>query len=145
VAVPQNLLQPFPLFAGFTDTGLGIVAQICRLRDVPQGMSVFLQGAPGEGLFLVQSGQIEIVSGTAADSKVLCVVREGEQFGELALLRAGPRKVTARARTACRLIEMRRGDFNELLKQKPQACMKLMLNVFAEVERRFEACTPHLI
>ena len=63
----------------------------------------------------------------------------GESLGELGLLRAGKRALSARARVASRLIEIKRADFNETLKTRPQACMKLMLSGFSVVEKRLEA------
>jgi CRP-like cAMP-binding protein len=142
--VPQSALQPFPLFQGLSDAALGVLAQSCRMRDVPQGMSLFLQGSPGEGLFLVASGEIDIVSGRADEARVLCTLQPGEHLGELALLRPGTRKVTAKARVPSRLIEMKRSDFNELMKQNPAVCFRLMLNVFTVVERRLDAVVAFL-
>jgi CRP/FNR family transcriptional regulator, cyclic AMP receptor protein len=137
--VPIDSLRKSVLFSGFTDTGLAIIAQIAKTRDVPQGMSLFLKGSAGDSLFIVDAGEIELFVGQGAKIRVLTTLAPGEPLGELALLRAGKRAVSARARVAARLIEIKRADFNETLKTRPQACMKLMLNVFGAIEKRLEA------
>lgn len=136
MAIDPKQLAASPLFAGFTDTGLEVITTIAKERDVPKGMSVFLAGTSGDGLFFVVRGKVEILAGPSGQERVLCALGPGESFGELALLRAAPRAVTARAVEPTHLIEIKRADFNAALKQKPQACLKLMLSVFNLVESR---------
>jgi CRP/FNR family cyclic AMP-dependent transcriptional regulator len=145
VAVPVQVLKESALFAGFTDTGLTILAQIARMRDVPTGMSLFLEGAPGDAMYILSAGDLDIIAGQGDEARVLCALDPGEHFGELALLRAGKRSVTARARSACRVVEIRRAEFGDLLKQKPQACMKLMLAIMSTIERRVGALRQDLL
>ena len=145
VPVPVDTLKACPLFAGFTDTGLAIIAEIARPRDLPQGMSLFLQGSAGDSLFVIESGTVEIFVGQGERAKVLCAVEAGGHLGELGLIRAGKRAVGARARSACKLIELKRTDFNETLKTRPQACVKLMLNIFSAIEKRLEPVREDLL
>ncbi len=140
---PQHL-KGCDLFDGFTEAGIGIISQIGKLRDVPQGLSIFLEEATGESLFIVHAGEVEILAGGTAQPKRLCVLEKGQHFGGLALVRGGRRQVSARARTACQLVELRRADFNELMKTKPQACFKLMLALFGSIERRLAEVSPLL-
>jgi CRP-like cAMP-binding protein len=137
-------LKQCPLFQGFTEASLATIAAIVKPRDVPQGMSLFLQGTAGDSLFVLESGSVEIGVGKGGNANVLCLLSDGAHFGELGLLRAGKRAVTARARTACKLLEIKRTDFNETLKTKPQVCFKLMLGIIAAIERRLEAVQDDL-
>ena len=58
----------------------------------------------------------------------------GEALGQLAVLGAsGSRLVTAIAEGPTELIEIRQRDFLRLQSQKPQACLKLMMAVAAQV------------
>ena len=145
MATSPDLLSACPLFSGFTATGLKILAQIGRERSVPAGMTVFLAGTTGESLLIVATGEVEIFSGEGEELKVLCTLGPGAHFGELALLRASTRAVSARAKGATQLVEIRRSDFNLLLKKKPQACFKLMLAVFGVVADRLQSIQADLI
>ncbi len=141
--VPPAELRACPLFAGFTDTGLELFSQLARSREVPKGLPVFSAGNAGDALLIVVSGKVEIVGGKP--ERVLCELVAGESFGELALLRAGPRAVSARAAEPSRLLEIGRQDFNNALRDKPQACLKLMLAVFHAVEERLRKLQPELL
>ncbi len=145
MAVPLASLKACRLFAGFTDTGLAIIADIAKTREVSQGLSIFLAGTSGDGLLVVESGEVEITSGQGEAAKALCMLAPGDHFGELALLRSGKRAVTARAKSAVRLVEIARADFNQALKEKPQACLKLMLAIFGAVGERLHAVREDLL
>lgn len=136
LAVVEDQLAACPLFAGFTPTGLKIFASVARTREVPAGMSVFLAGTTGESLLIVDSGELEIL---LDGGKTVCTLGRGAHFGELSLVRPSTRAVSARAKTAARLIEIRRDDFGSLLRTKPQACFKLILSIFGVVAARLEA------
>ncbi len=143
MGVPSQALETCKLLRHFTPTGLEILGEIARRRTVPEGMSVFLAGTSGDGLVIVEEGTVEIVGGD--EGAVLCQLGPGDHFGELALIRPGRRAVTARALGACKLIEIKRSDFNLLLKKKPQACFKLLLAVFNTVGDRLDAIRDDLL
>ncbi|MBI5509203.1 MAG: cyclic nucleotide-binding domain-containing protein [Deltaproteobacteria bacterium] len=121
------------------------MAQLCRERDLSQGLSLFLPGSQGDAMFIVLSGTVEVFVAAKTGEKAVTGLGPGASFGELALVRHGRRRVGTRAKTACKLVEIRRADFNEVLKTKPQACIKLMLNIFQTVERRLEAVQGDLL
>src|SRR5687767_1765057 len=102
--VPVAHLRACPLFAGFTDTGLEIFASLARPREVPKGLPVYAAGSPGEGLFIVAGGKLEVLGGQP--QRVLSQLGPGDSFGELALLRAAPRTVGVRALEAAKLVEI---------------------------------------
>jgi hypothetical protein len=65
---------------------------------VPAGHTLFQAGDPGDSLFVVQSGQIELfIKDTAGQKIVLMTAEPGDMFGELAMLDTGPRTATALA------------------------------------------------
>ncbi|MGQ0504740.1 MAG: cyclic nucleotide-binding domain-containing protein, partial [Myxococcaceae bacterium] len=53
----------------------------------------------------------------------------GDYLGELALITQGQRLCTATALTAVSAVEIRHADFQKLLTQKPQACIKLLMGI----------------
>ncbi len=145
MAVAAQSLKLCSLFAGFTDTGLAILAEVTHARDLAAGQMLFAQGAVADSLFLIETGQLEIWAGEGKAAKKLCELGPGASLGEMALMRPGRRAVHARAKVATRILEIRRSDFNEILKIKPQACIKLMLSAFGAVERRLDATKDDLL
>ena len=88
------------------------ILQALETVEVAEGQDVFRAGDPGDALFIVARGAAEILSDTGAP---VAVLREGEAFGEMALLSGGVRTATARAAAPTMLLKLARTDFNLLM------------------------------
>lgn len=135
-----------PLFKGFTGTGLQILASIAHERTVEAGTHVFREDMAGDAMFVVANGSVRIcMTGADGRAHTLAVLEEGEYFGELALLTPGAeRLVSAVAQGEVRLLELQQRDFARLQTQKPQACLKLILNIAGEFGRKMADNRPLL-
>jgi uncharacterized membrane protein len=88
---------------------------------------LFQTGEPGDALYVVRSGEIELyIKDTAGQKIVLNVVRQGEMFGELSLLDSGPRSATAVALMKTELLVLDRDDLLLLFQKKPDAALHLL-------------------
>jgi CRP-like cAMP-binding protein len=87
-------------------------------RLVP-GEVLFRAGDPGDALYIVASGKVEILDGTGAAGgslgRPLAELGEGQAFGEMALLSRGPRTATARAMTGAELLKIEKAAFEHLV------------------------------
>src|SRR3954453_14099552 len=83
---------------------------------------LFRQGDPGDSLYVVLTGRLEIVIETegAAEPKVIRVLGRGDSVGELALLTESPRSASVRARRDSELLLVTREHFAKLLEQRPE-------------------------
>lgn len=133
-----EILARCPLFQGFTPTGLQILASVTRAREYPEATQVFREDMAADALYVVAEGAIRIsLTGADGREQTLAVLGEGEHFGELSLvIPGGERLVTATAQTESILLELRQRDFAMLQMQKPQACLKLILNIAAAFGRK---------
>ncbi|MFZ9890208.1 MAG: cyclic nucleotide-binding domain-containing protein [Myxococcota bacterium] len=138
----SGFLKASPLLSGFSDDGVKIVQSAATLRSVRAGSPIFVEQMQGESLFLIAEGGIELYLSRGGVDRVLATLEAPEHFGELSLVRPGPRQVSARATVDTRLVEIGRRDFLSLQKQRPQACMKLMLNVMERFVERSSVVTP---
>jgi len=126
-------LRGSPLFAGFTDVGLKILGAVTKDRPVADGLPVYLEGDPGDGLFVVRSGEVSICLRDGDAEVEIGRLSTGESFGELALLSSGPRMTSVYAVGQVALLQIPRKDFARLQRKKPQACLKLLLAVVAKL------------
>lgn len=131
-------LSHCPLFRDFTDTGLWIVASIAQERSVPENAPIFIEGTPGDSLFVVRRGRVRLgLRGPDGRDRRLASLGAGESFGELALVCPNaPRLVSAVAESPVELLEIRQHDFAKLQVEKPQACLKLVLAIASTFGRR---------
>ena len=72
---------------------LGAAAQE---RCYGAGQDVFREGDPGDGLYLVKAGLVQIIAPVGQEERhVICRLGPGEMFGEMAILDNQPRSATA--------------------------------------------------
>jgi len=105
------LLREVPLFASLPDARLRELAALARPVSLPAGVVLFERGDPGDALYVIRHGRLEVV----VDGAVVREAGHGEVLGELALLTGEPRNATVRARRDSELYAVRRADLDVLL------------------------------
>lgn len=137
-------LKASPLLRGFTDDGVKIIQAATTTRTVQAGAPIFVEQMQGDSLFILATGSVELYVSRGGGERVLASLQAPDHFGEISLLHPGPRRVSVRATTTVELLEIARRDFLSLQKQRPQACMKLMLNIVDQFSSRASAAAPLL-
>ena len=123
----HNVFHEIELFEHLTDEDRAVLAGLVDSRELAQGDLLFRAGDPGESLFIVRSGEIELsIKDTTGQKIVLHVARSGDVFGELALLDQGARTATALALEETVLLELDRSDLLVLFQRTPPAALRLL-------------------
>ncbi len=131
-----TIFSKIKLFELLDEGDRNVLASVVDTQKLAQGETLFQAGEPGESLFVVQSGEIELfIKDTAGQKIVLKAAREGDVFGELSLLDSGPRTATAVALTDSELLVLDRGDLMLLFQKKPDAALH-MLSAMGSMTRR---------
>jgi len=103
------------------------LAAVVDELSVPAGHTLFQAGDPGDSLFIVRSGQIELfIKDTAGQRIVLTTSEAGDMFGELAMLDTGPRTATALALTDSEVLVLDRDDLVLLFQRQPEAALHML-------------------
>ena len=125
-----DTMRESPLFKGFTDTGLNIIAGICSQRTYPLGTPLFVENMVADSLLLIAEGTVALgTKGTRGEDVHLGELGVGDWLGELSLINIGQRQCTASAATPVVVFEIRQSDFQKLIALKPQACIKLLMAI----------------
>jgi uncharacterized membrane protein len=125
-----ELLADVELFAHMNDEDRARLAQFIGARELPAGTLLFQAGQPGEAMYVVKRGEIELYIKDNAGQKIaLATVGAGQVFGEMALLDHGPRTATARALDDSELLELDRDSLLLLFKTTPTAALSLLAAV----------------
>ena len=89
-----------------------------------RGAVVFHQGEPGNSMYIIQSGAVEVSQCQGKQDVVLTLLERGDFFGEMAQIDQQPRSATVRAIHRARLLPLTRSsigaDKNEEKKRKRQ-------------------------
>lgn len=127
MAVPSTLLTELPLFESLGPEERELLAGVVDMREVPGGEYLFKAGDPGQAMYIVVSGEIEIsVTDRAGQKIVLNDCHRGDTFGELAMLDAGPRSASAQAMEDTQLVELDRSDVLLLVTRKPESALHML-------------------
>jgi len=103
------------------------LAKVIDEAHVAAGELLFQAGDPGDSLFIVQSGEIELfIKDTAGQKIVLATPSSGDMFGELAMLDYGPRTATAVALQDSDILVLDRDDLVLLFQKKPEAALHML-------------------
>jgi len=91
-------------------------------QSFASGQIIFSEGAPGENMYIVAEGQVDIVG----NGKLIETIEPGGIFGEIALIDNQPRSATAIARTDCLLTPINRAHFLTLIRRTPSFAIQVM-------------------
>jgi len=129
-------LARIPFFSGLDEAALERVAAGTRTRRFRRGEVIFHAGDPGDALFIIVSGEVKIaVPSESGEEAILTTLREGDVFGELAILDGAPRSATAAALVACETVVLPRDRFRELVATEPGIRDALLISLAGELRR----------
>ena len=127
MAVDPSALEGIEFFNLLGEDERRALSEVVDLIRLDENQTLFRAGEPGESLFIVRSGEIELfIKDTAGQKIVLDTARAGDFFGELALLDAAPRSATATALMSSELIELDRDDLLLLFQKKPESALSML-------------------
>jgi CRP-like cAMP-binding protein len=86
------------------------------------GDTVFNTGDPGDVMYVVKSGEVDV----QVDGQTVSSVAAGGMIGEMAILDQGPRSATAVARSDCELVPVDQKRFTFLVQQTPFFAIQVM-------------------
>ncbi len=129
-----QLLKGVDLFSPLDDQQIALLAPMAHEKNYDKGEAILFEDDDShQGFFLIVSGEVKVVL-TSMDGKetILASLKEGDFFGEMALLDGEPRSATVRAVDSSLLLAIRRDDFLQFLKKHPDVALVLL----AEMSRR---------
>jgi CRP/FNR family transcriptional regulator, cyclic AMP receptor protein len=90
------------------------------------GDVIVRQGDPGDSMFVVQQGQVEVVSEREGSEFRLALLGEGEFFGEMAIFERKPRSATVRAKGQARVLSIDKKNFLSRVHDDPSIAYRLV-------------------
>ena len=131
----MSLLRESELFKGLSEDVLKAVLLQSSTQNCPDGDVLFEQGTPGDSLFVVKSGVVEISARTGEEITVLAYLGRGECIGEVALLTGSARTATARVPERAELLVISGEVFEDLIANVPAFLKQLCVILARRLER----------
>ncbi len=122
----EKLSQVY-LFRELTPSEIDTLLSISQEKRAQKDDVIFKEGATGDAFYFIVSGSIRIstmVPGVGEEA--LTILREGEYFGEMALIDDAPRSASAIANENTILLLIEKDNFRKLLAQETGIAYKLL-------------------
>src|SRR5215218_5695432 len=135
-------LRRVPLFAGLSEEDLERLYQMAETVTVPAGQLVLQEGDPGDALYVVLDGELEITKRQGGQDILLAVSRAGEFLGEMSLLEQTPRAASVRTLRESRLLVITQTAFQTLLSCSPSVPLRILHTLISRL-RNNESVLMH--
>ena len=130
-----EFLRRLPLFASLSEPDLERLYAQAREDNVPPGTVIIEEGTPGDAVYVLLEGELQITKFAAGHDVKVDVRKPGEVIGEMSLLDNAPRAASVRTLTQSRLLVISKDMFDSVLKSSPNAAMAVLHMVTARLRQ----------
>lgn len=109
-------LRKVHLFKDLAAETLQVLAQCCTTRDMAKDEIIFSEDDVGDGLFIIDSGEVSVIK----QGIQINTLKESDYFGELALVADMPRFATIKAISEGVLFYIDKQDFDRITDEVPE-------------------------
>ena len=111
-------------------------------RTLAPGETIFDEGDPGDQLYVIQSGEVELIREDPSKERVVARLGSGDFFGELGVMLGERRTARAVAVNAARVIALDRETLEAMCLEQPEIAIRMLrvlVSRLIEAERRLSA------
>lgn len=134
-----------PLFEMLSNQELEYVSDLSRPRKLPTSQVLFEEGELGDSLYVIVSGEVEVLRRDATgEQKVIAVLNPPEFFGEMSLIDKEYRSATIRARTDAELLQLTAENLTTFRKQYRDGFTFVVINIARVLSARLRDANTRL-
>jgi CRP-like cAMP-binding protein len=119
-AEARAILRGEAIFDCMNDAQLETVLRNAQLQRYGRGERLIREGDPGDSMFVMLRGDAAVSVARNGASVRVGVMRQGDCFGEFALLTGEPRSATIQAENDCEVLEISKPVMAEVLRESPE-------------------------
>jgi CRP-like cAMP-binding protein len=124
-AKAAELLRSLALFADVDSEALGDLTGRLVLRHFPAGELIYAQGTPGDAMYFIEAGEVQLDPESTAQTGSHERKRPGQSFGEMALLTGRTRAEVAKAIDDATVWVLYKSDYDDLIVRHPALSLAL--------------------
>lgn len=120
-------LQRAPMFEGLSSRHLRVISDIAEEEQVGKDQLIFEEGQPGERMFIIVDGQVQIEKALGGGKlAVLATLERRDIFGDMAILDDQPRSASARALSDVTVLGVDQTSMKDLIREYPDIAFGLL-------------------
>lgn len=127
------LLRDVPMFSELSPEDLEKIADIADEQLYFNQTTLCNEGEPGNTLFIIARGKVDVVIGAGSQEKVIATRGEGEFVGEMAIFESAPRSATLKASGDVRVLIIDGDAFIAILHDRPDVAISVLKHMSMRV------------
>ena len=132
-------LRAMELCHALSSAELDVIVAIVEPREIAAGKEIFREGDPGDGLYLLVTGEIDVIKRGPSGDRSLARMAAGGVLGEMSLITGDVRSATCRAIVNSRALCLPVKGFRLLLDGGSTAALKIAAAIAELLARRLAA------
>lgn len=129
-------LRSVPLFSSLDSKATAELGEFLTIHDYPKAATIFRKGDPGDSMYLIDIGKVQITITDADGAAVtLAELGPGDFFGDMAMLDGQGRSANAIAVEDARVAKLSRDDFICFMRNDPRVTLELLTTLTARLRR----------
>jgi CRP/FNR family transcriptional regulator, cyclic AMP receptor protein len=139
-----ELLQRMPIFGGIRADTLKFLLAFCPIVSVPTNEFFFREHQQGDSMFVLELGNAAVLKSWNGQDSLLQTLKEGDCFGEMAVMDHCPRSASVRAVEDCIAIQISAADLYRVYARDLKQFALIQMNMGREVCRRLREANSRL-
>jgi len=139
-----ELLQRMPIFGGIRADVLQFLLGLCPVVSVPTNEFFFREHDQADSMCVLEEGKVAVLKSWRGQEYVLSILKEGDCFGEMAVMDLGPRSASVRAVEDCTAIHISAATLYQVYEQDSKQFALIQMNMGREVSRRLREADNRL-
>jgi CRP/FNR family transcriptional regulator, cyclic AMP receptor protein len=135
------VLRTIPIFEGLGFNDLKKIELIVHQRTFMPNEIIFYERQPGAGMYIIKKGLIKLTKTVNEERVKIGELKDGEFFGEMALLDEYPRSAEATAVEKTEALGIFRPDLFDLIESNPKLGYKILLRLSKRLASRLRETT----
>ncbi|HPG29779.1 MAG TPA: cyclic nucleotide-binding domain-containing protein [bacterium] len=140
------LLKSNSIFKNLTDEELDNIIPYITTVNITKDQMIFSDGDEGDALYIITNGMIRIYKKIdATKEKTLSQLKNGDCFGEMALIDDNVRSASAKSMTNGSLLILTREGFHKLVTEQPAAGFKILMELAKILTKRLREADEQIL
>jgi CRP/FNR family cyclic AMP-dependent transcriptional regulator len=139
-----ELLQRMPVFGGIRADVLDFLLGLCPVVRVRANEHFFHEHDQADSMFVIEAGKVAVLKSWRGEEYLLKILKEGDCFGEMAVMDLSPRSASVRAIEDCTSIRVSAANLYKLYEHDPKQFALIQMNMGREVTRRLREADDRL-
>jgi CRP/FNR family transcriptional regulator, cyclic AMP receptor protein len=139
-----ELLQRMPIFGGIRADILQFLLGLCPILSVPTNQFFFREGDQADSMFVLEAGKAAVLKSWRGQGHLLRMLKEGDCFGEMAVMDLRPRSASVQAIENCSAICLSAAALYQIYARDLKQFAIIQMNMGREVCRRFRESEERL-